>query len=157
MGVEEITVSENNVPRSAEPSRSGKDGVWLIILSMILGVLVSGFFPSLRKNLASMGKLFMALLQMCALPMLVISVISAPRRLFGEGSQSSMRPGLVILMKYIVSMALSATVGLAMAVLLRPGSRLGSHALDFIDRSFAGVDGGAAPAAVGDADIMVFF
>lgn len=65
-----------------------------ILAAMAGGVIFGTLFPSLRPNLASYGRLFMALLQMCALPMLSRRVV--PGGLFrqtGAVRRMPPRPG----------------------------------------------------------------
>lgn len=128
----------------------------VILAAMAGGVLFGTLFPSLRPDLAAYGKLFMALLQMCALPMLILNLISAPRRLFGEGIEQNIRTGLRFFLCYLLNMAMAASAGIAAAIILRPGRRLRPEALEFIDKSFAASADALAGTAGGEASVMSF-
>lgn len=128
----------------------------LILAAMAAGVLFGALFPSLRPELASCGRLFMALLQMCALPMLILNLVSAPRRLFGEGPQQNIRTGLRFFVCYLLNMAMGAAAGIGAAIVLRPGRWLRAEALEFIDRSFAASANALSDTADNGASVMSF-
>lgn len=127
----------------------------LMIASMAGGVAFGQYFPDARPTMSSFGRLFMALLQMCALPMLIVSVLSAPRRLLG-GEGEAGHAGRSLLAKYAVSLLLGAGLSLTVGLIIRPGNGLDPAAFDFIDRSYAGIQDGISSAADKDVDLVFF-
>lgn len=139
--------------RPSRKAGAGSPGnIVLMLAAMAGGGAFGHFFPEFRDSLSSFAKLFMALLQMCALPMLIVSVLSAPRRLMADKDSSG--AGKALLAAYSASLLMGACLSLAVGLIIRPGSGLDLAALDFIDRSYAGVQDGVGAAA--DVDLVFF-
>ncbi|MDL2267045.1 dicarboxylate/amino acid:cation symporter [Desulfovibrio sp. OttesenSCG-928-G15] len=140
---------------ASETSAHSSSNVVLMLASMVSGVVFGHFFPDMRDTMASFGKLFMALLQMCALPMVIVSVIVAPKRLMSANDTNS-RAGRLLLLRFLSSLLLGVSIALVAGMVIRPGNGLDLVALDFIDRSYAGVQGGIEQGAAKDVDLVFF-
>lgn len=138
-----------------DTSTQSSSNIILMLASMIGGVVFAHFFPDMRDPMASFGKLFMALLQMCALPMVIVSVVVAPKRLMSASATGS-HAGRTLLLRFLASLLLGVSLGLVAGMIIRPGNGLNLAALDFIDRSYAGVQGGIDQSAAKDVDLVFF-
>lgn len=145
--------ADTGVTRKKKSAR----GVLVVFAAMIAGIAFGHFFPSFRFELALGGKLFMTLMQMCALPLIVLSFLSAPRRLFGEGGGKSIWPGLSILGTFALSVGMGGAAGLAVGLLARPGSGLDEAALASFDHFSADAGNVDALAAASEVDLFAFF
>lgn len=125
----------------------------LMLIAMVGGIFFGHAFPNTRSMLASFGNLFMALLQMCALPMLIVSILSAPRQLMHKGGRGTAK---TLLSHYAASLILGACLSIAVGLLIRPGAGLDPAALDFLDRSHGGGQGGTALDKGAETDLLFF-
>ncbi|MBO8416078.1 MAG: serine/threonine transporter SstT [Proteobacteria bacterium] len=82
-----------------------------IVIGLIIGIVIALVYPDDKVILPTIGGLFVKALKSVA-PILVFVLVSAAIARHRKGAQTNMRPIIVI---YLVSMALSATLALVMS------------------------------------------
>lgn len=100
---------------------------WVVVLSILSGLMFGGFFPEISKDLEFIGEIYVGLLKMTVLPFMLSAVIFSLQRLFREGGASEIlkRVAFVILVYTSVSVLLAGVVMMAMG----PGRDLPSETM----------------------------
>lgn len=113
------------------PSLIGRLGGWVLSPwatagAVVLGVITGLELPATAGALKGVGEVFVALLQMCAVPLVVCGVVTSIGRVFiaGDSQRAVGRVLLVIVIGLLVTSLLAVGLGLAG----RPGSGLGPEA-----------------------------
>ncbi|MEZ5759105.1 MAG: dicarboxylate/amino acid:cation symporter [Emcibacteraceae bacterium] len=93
--------------------------LYAVVVAVILGVLAGWFFGPVALKFSWMGTLFLNALKMVVVPLIIAAIIS------GIASLGDIRklgkPGSATLIYFMVTMMVSATVGMVLAEILRPG------------------------------------
>ncbi|MBN1913682.1 MAG: dicarboxylate/amino acid:cation symporter [Candidatus Omnitrophica bacterium] len=92
---------------------------WAIFAGIFLGSFIGVKFSSLARNLIPLGEIFLALLQMCVIPILVTAVISSVARLITTGLTGRYIGRLVMII--VAGLVVASLVGLAFGFLGKPG------------------------------------
>lgn len=95
---------------------------WLNLTAVIIGVVIGINAVSLTRFLAPFGKIYIALLQMCVLPIITTAIIVSVSKLFLSG-QSHKYVGKLILV-FSIGVLMSSSIGTSIALLGQPGSTL---------------------------------
>lgn len=94
---------------------------WATLAGLAAGAVLGGTLPTAGIALAPFGQLYLALMQMCVLPIIVTAIsASIARLLVGEHGNALPRLALV----FAAGLVLTALVSLAAAALVQPGSGL---------------------------------
>lgn len=116
-----------------------------IIIGLILGIVIAIIYPNDTTLLPTVGSLFVSALKAIA-PLLVFVLVSSAIAKHKQGSQTNMRPIIVL---YLVSMVLSSTLALCMSYIfpskfnilaqagsdLNPPQGIGEVLLNFIKQA----------------------
>ena len=92
---------------------------WVVLSGVLTGVTIGVINKPLARTLEPIGDIYLALLEMCVLPLLVTAIISGLGRLLGPASPSIHTKRLVVV--YVVGLMLASGVGLLVGLLLDPG------------------------------------
>jgi Na+/H+-dicarboxylate symporter len=97
----------------------------LLLASVALGALLGFAAPGTAAALAPVGEAYLALLEMCALPILMTALASAVARALasGEGARYLRRFALT----FAVALLVAAGVGILAGAALAPGEGLGAE------------------------------
>lgn len=112
----------NKAENASTPGSSWLLSPWAIFSGIILGCITGARFKGLAHNLTPFGEIFLALLQMCVIPILVTAVISSLARLISNGVRVRFLVRLVTV--FVLGLLVASLVGLSAGLLGRPGSGL---------------------------------
>lgn len=98
-----------------------------VIVSLLAGIALGLLSPRLAKEIGFIGDIYVDLLKMTILPFMVSAVIFSLRRLFQEGGTSRILGRIVVI--FIVTMLITAVVGLLSALIIAPGSNLSTDTM----------------------------
>jgi proton glutamate symport protein len=95
---------------------------WAIIISIVAGFIIAIYFKNVVPFIAPIGKAYLALLQMCVIPIIVTAVVSSLGRLFMMG-------GIKVILIRLVScfagvLLLLSLFGLTVSSVVKPGANL---------------------------------
>lgn len=94
---------------------------WATLAGLAGGVAIGGLWPAAGPAMAPFGDLYLALMQMCVLPIIVTAIsTSIARLLVGQSAAALPRLALV----FLFGMVIAAGLALALGLLLHPGSGL---------------------------------
>ena len=99
---------------------------WAIIAGMISGVLIGLYYKEFAFHLAPLGEVYLALLQMCIIPIMITAVLSSVGRLLKSGEATAYLGRLLIV--FIVGMLIASVVGLSLGMVTKPGSGISKKA-----------------------------
>ncbi len=99
---------------------------WAILAGMISGVLIGVQYKELAFHLAPLGEVYLALLQMCIIPIMITAVVSSLGRLLMSGKASAYMGRILIV--FIVGMFIASAVGLSIGIVAKPGMELSEKA-----------------------------
>ncbi|MDP2816025.1 MAG: cation:dicarboxylase symporter family transporter, partial [Rectinemataceae bacterium] len=98
-------------------------------MSIALGGLTGYLFPEIGKNIGFLGTLYVDLLKMIILPFMLSAVIFSLRSIFVK-SENMGELLQKILKWYVISLVVVAAIGVASALLAKPGSGLDEATLN---------------------------
>ncbi len=93
-----------------------------IVLSSVAGILVGHLRPSLGPKVATFAALYLALLQMCVLPILITAIVSGLGRLFSSGEAMTYLRKLIIV--FALGIFLATLLGMITGMVGNPGGAL---------------------------------
>lgn len=95
---------------------------WIILLSMVVGVIIGNTHKELAIALSPLGSLYLTLLQMCVLPIMITAVIAGLGNLFRTGKATLYLKRMIAI--YGLGLCLVAVASLSIALLIKPGKQL---------------------------------
>ncbi len=95
---------------------------WLNLGAVVVGIIVGVNFESLTQFLAPFGRIYIALLQMCVLPIITTAITVSVGKLFLSGKSRHYMGKLI--MVFSVGIIMSSSIGTTIALVGRPGSNL---------------------------------
>ncbi|MEO5377002.1 MAG: dicarboxylate/amino acid:cation symporter [Magnetococcus sp. DMHC-6] len=104
----------------------------IIFLSVCTGVTIGIYNKPLAYFLAPAGDIYLALLEMCVLPLMVTAIISGLGRLFSP--QAPRIPPVRLLIVFLAGLMLASAVGLSVGLLVKPGSGLNQKDREVLGR-----------------------
>lgn len=111
---------------------------YLIIVSMIAGVLVGIFMPATGIFVAPAGKIYLDLLKMTIFPILISAIITSIGKIF---SNPSTRGYLGRILKYsLIFLFITSFIAVTMAIILKPGSGLSESARVTLGKTLSAAD-----------------
>ncbi len=113
----------------------------VIIGGMVLGIFLGIFLPQGAAFYSQVSRLYLSLLEMCALPVMSAAVISSLGHLIhGNKTLFYLRRTFYV---FLLSLLLAATIAILMTVICRPGAHLSDDALAGIGHTIMSIQGGA--------------
>lgn len=94
---------------------------WSPVAGLVAGAALGAWQPAIGIALAPAGETYLALMQMCVLPIIISAVTASIARLM-RGDNAHALPRLALL--FLGGLALSAVVAMAAGLLIQPGSGL---------------------------------
>lgn len=109
-----ISIIKGNLGRLQSP--------WALLTGIVSGIVIGLFYPNLAETIAPGGTLFLAMLQMCVLPIMFAAVASSVTNLLlsKEASRNLGR----ILVTFTLALFLSAALGTFLGMAGKPGMRI---------------------------------
>lgn len=98
---------------------------WVILGSLVAGVLVGINLPETAIKLAPAGDLYLRLLQMCVLPIMVTAIITSIARLLASGMSGRMLGRIMIV--FCGGLLMASIIGLTSGLVGKPGTDLGNE------------------------------
>jgi proton glutamate symport protein len=105
---------------------------WATAAALVLAVCLGLWLPHVALALKPVGGVYLALLQMCSLPLVICGVVSSIGRILRDGESKHYLGRLVLVVAggLFITAALAVVLGLA----VRPGSGLGTEASQTLGR-----------------------
>ena len=99
---------------------------WLILASLVLGGVCAVYFPSIGENYSFIGDIYLALLKMCAIPIVITTVVVSVATLFQshELNRYLRRLLLLVVGGMVICGALGMMVGNLLGRSLAPDDKL---------------------------------
>jgi len=93
-----------------------------IVIGIIVGILLGGFLPAFAVKLSILGDIFLNALMMIVVPIVMFSIITG---ITGIGNFKSLGSlGKNTMIYYIVTTAISVTIGLVLVNIIQPGKNV---------------------------------
>ncbi len=93
-----------------------------IIIGITIGIIIGGFFPEFGENTAILGDIFLNALMMIVVPVVMFSIITG---ITGIGNFRSLgKLGKNTIIYYIITTAISVTIGLILVNIIQPGKNV---------------------------------
>ena len=109
-------------PLAKKNPLSGLMSPWMVLASLLAGTWIGTHDQELAAKLAPMGDIYLALLEMCVLPILVTAIVSGLGRLLA--TRSPMINPNRLLAGFVGGLMLASAVGLTAGLLIKPGDGL---------------------------------
>jgi len=120
---------------------------WTILVSMSIGIAIGVFSKNTAAAIAPVGNIYLALLQMCILPILLSAVASSLGGLVrSKKTKGSIKHIVVVLATGLV---LTSLIGVVCGLIGRPGQGLGEETMDVL--------GNLVHESESDIDLEMFF
>lgn len=94
---------------------------WATLTGLLAGGLLGLWQPDLCLAMAPLGDLYLALMQMCVLPIIICAVTAGIARIMGTEHAASL-PRLALV--FVIGLALTAAIAMVAGFLFQPGSGL---------------------------------
>ena len=105
---------------------------WATAAALVLAIGLGLWLPQLALALKPMGGVYLALLQMCSLPLVICGVISSIGRILRDGESKRYLGRLVAIV--VSGLFLTAALAIVLGLAVRPGSGLGTEASQTLGR-----------------------
>jgi proton glutamate symport protein len=109
---------------------------WVIFFGVILGILAGMFLPGYAEVYTSISHFYLALLEMCVLPVMTTAVISSLGHLIHNGQTIFYVKRIVVV--FIISLLSASLLAILFTTLMNPGRHLSDAALDAISKAILG-------------------
>lgn len=96
---------------------------WMVFSGISAGVLIGTQYKAFASDIAPLGDIYLALLQMCILPIMITAIISSLGRLLSAGHASGYIRRLAIV--FVSGLFLAGLLGLSLGLVIKPGKGLG--------------------------------
>ena len=113
-----------SIPRNSH-KRSNWDillSPWMVFSGIIGGILVGVFYKSFAGKISFIGEIYLALLQMCILPILITAILSSIGRLLTSADTGKYVGKLLV--TFILGLCIASLIGIIVGTLGQPGSNL---------------------------------
>ncbi len=107
---------------------------WLNLGAVILGVIIGVKFLTVTQFLAPFGRIYIALLQMCVLPIITTAISVSVGKLFLSGKSKHYIGKLILV--FSVGVVMSSSIGTTIALLGQPGSNLPTETRKVLGKIF---------------------
>lgn len=107
---------------------------WMSLLGVAIGILIGYYLPAVTRFLGPIGRIYLAMLQMCVLPIITTAVMMSIGRLLRSG-QANQYVGRLVLV-FAVGVFMTASLGATMALVGQPGSNLTSESRKALGQIF---------------------
>ena len=112
---------------------------WAILTGMIAGILIGLRYKTIAVNLAPLGEVYLALLQMCIIPIMITAVLSSLGRILMFGEATSYLKRLVVV--FIIGLVIASAVGLSIGIIAKPGAELNKNAQVVLGKKISEIEG----------------
>lgn len=116
---------------------------WANVAALVLGGVAGTRWPAVGTALGPFGDLFLALMQMCVLPIIITAVTVSVARLLRPGQSAAILRQLVLI--FLGGLTISAAVALIAGLLVEPGSGLAQHERVFMAQEMLRREAGGGP------------
>lgn len=116
----------------------------VILLSVVLGILTGMFLRDYANLYSSISHFYLALLEMCVLPVMTTAIISSLGHLIHNGQTIFYVKRIVVV--FLISLISASAIAMLLTTLAAPGHHLSDTALDAISKAILNVQNGVATA-----------
>lgn len=109
----------------------------VILLSVLLGILTGIFIPAYSTAYSSISHFYLALLEMCVLPVMTTAIISSLGHLIHNGQTIFYVKRIVIV--FLITLFSASAVAILFTTIVKPGHHLNNAALDAISKAILNV------------------
>lgn len=107
----------------------------VIIVGILAGFVIGFYFENIAGMMAPLGKMYLAFLNMCILPIIITSVISGLAKLIRTPEAGKRFPKIII--GFVIMLFIPSIVGTVAALVGKPGKNLGDAELEGIGNFMA--------------------
>lgn len=119
---------------------------YLIIASMIGGILVGVFNPELGKTISPAGKVYLDLLKMTIFPILISAIVTSVGNVFGN---KETRGFLTRILTYsLIFLFISSIIAVLTSMIMKPGSGLSETARITLGKTLSAADQSGSSSAL---------
>lgn len=114
---------------------------WQIVISLVLGLVYGilatkfGWLDFTKDWIAPFGTIFISLLKLCAVPLVIVSLICGVASLSDTSKLSHL--GVKTIITYIATTAIAITIGLILVNILNPGSDIDKDVAERIQAAYS--------------------
>lgn len=101
---------------------------WSLLVSIALGMVIGRYLPEVAETIAPFGKLYLALLTMCVLPILISGITLSISRLLGENRAGRYIRRVIIV--FVATFLSVSAIAIIIGLISHPGADLDSSSLD---------------------------
>lgn len=105
---------------------------WIIILSMLVGIMLGLFNKSLAFKLAPFGDAYLSFLSMCVIPIMASAIITSIGRLFSSRDAGAHLKRILVV--FMLGLIVTGVISLSVALLGNPGQGLDQKTLHTLGR-----------------------
>lgn len=118
-----------------KPLREWLLSPWVILPSMILGILIGLYDKELAAAVAPFGELYLKLLQMCVLPLIITAIVTSLGNMLQAGTAKTYIKKLIFI--FSLGLIITTSAGLVTALVFSPGSHLSPQAKEVLSNQIA--------------------
>ncbi len=107
---------------------------WINLTAIIIGVVIGINFTKTADFLAPFGRLYIALLQMCVLPIITTAITVSVGKLFLSGKSHRYVSKLIVV--FATGILMSSSIGTTLALVGQPGSNLPNETRKVLGKMF---------------------
>lgn len=107
---------------------------WVNLGAVSIGIVIGIYFFPVARFLAPFGRIYIALLQMCVLPIITTAIIVSVGKLFLSGKSRHYIGKLIFV--FSVGVVMSSSIGTTLALVGHPGSNLEGETRKVLGRMF---------------------
>lgn len=111
---------------------------WVNLLAVGVGVFLGAKFPEKVTIFGPFGHIYLAMLQMCVLPIIISAIISSVCKLFK--SSLSQRFVLNVIIVFILGVLMSSSIGALIGTVAAPGKNLSTNTKKALGREFVNTE-----------------
>ncbi len=108
---------------------------WVILAGMASGVFIGLQHKELALRLAPAGEIYLALLQMCIIPIMITAVLSSLGRLLMSGKATAQVGRLLLI--FVIGLFTASALGLTVGLIAKPGAGLNKSAQETMGRKIS--------------------
>lgn len=105
---------------------------WATGVAIVLAICLGLWLPQLSLGIKPIGDLYLALLQMCSLPLVICGVVSSIGRILRDGQSQKYLGRLVLVV--IGGLFITAALAIVLGLVFQPGSGLSTEASQTLGR-----------------------
>lgn len=128
---------------------------WAVLTGMATGVIIGIYFRDIAARIAHLGDIYLALLQMCIIPILITAVISSLGSLL-MSKDAARHVGKIFLI-FISGLLMASAIGILAGIIIGPGTDLDQTAQITLGKTIIAEESAFEKAGAADASVFIGF